>query len=180
MASSKLTGRLKDMSFSRSGKQIISIEVNEDFREAFDSLAADDLDIEIKKHRQKRSLDSNSYAWVLIDHLSAAMKLPKEEVYQRAVRNIGGVSEIVCIQEKAYKKFAEIWSAKGIGWLCEKMPSKIDGCVNAVLYYGSSAYDTEQMSNLISLLVEDCKALGIPTMTPDEILELESKWKNAR
>ena len=176
MASSKLTGRLKDMAFSRSNKQIISIEVNEDFREEFDTLAGYDLDIEIKKHSKKRSLEASAYCWVLCDKLAEKMDLPKEEVYRNAIRHIGGVSEIVCVQEKAYQSLKQIWEDRGIGWQTDILPSKIEGCVNMVLYYGSSTYDSKQMSSLISQLVRDCESVGISTMTPSEIDAMIARW----
>ena len=60
------------------------------------------------------------------------------------------------------------------------MPSKIEGCTNVILYYGSSTYNTEQMSRLINLVVEDCKAQGVETMTPDEINRMLSLWGGAK
>lgn len=45
-----------------------------------------------------------------------------------------------------------------------------------MLYYGSSTYDTAQMSRLINIIVEECKAQGIETRTPDEISKLVSLW----
>ena len=44
-----------------------------------------------------------------------------------------------------------------------------------VLYYGSSVYDTKQMSALIDHIVQDCKALGIETKTPAEIMLLNER-----
>lgn len=176
MAKNTLTGRLKDIAFSRTGKQILSIEINEDFRTAFDSLAEADLDIEIKKHYRKRSLDANAYFWVLADKLAEKLGKSREEIYREQIREIGGVSEIVCVQEKAYDKLAEIWSGKGMGWQVEQIPSKIDGCVNAVLYYGSSVFDTKQMSTLLENTIRECESLGISTMTPNEVASLLSHW----
>ena len=43
-------------------------------------------------------------------------------------------------------------------------------------YYGSSSYDTQQMSRLIELAVADAKELGIETLTPNEIAELLAFW----
>lgn len=176
MAKNTLTGRLKDIAFSRTGKQILSIEINEDFRTAFDSLAEADLDIEIKKHRKKRSLDANAYAFVLIDKLASALGKSKEEVYRDEIKHIGGVSEIVCVQTKAMDKLVEAWCGHGLGWQVDVMPSKIEGCTNCILYYGSSTYDTKQMSDLISQLIQDCESLGISTMTPNEVASLLSHW----
>ena len=68
------------------------------------------------------------------------------------------------------------WERNGIGWMAETFPSKLKGCVNVTVWYGSSTYDTEQMSRLIDAVVEDCKAVGIETMTPAELDALVSRW----
>ena len=54
--------------------------------------------------------------------------------------------------------------------------SKIPGYRNLRCYYGSSTYDTKQMSQLIDNLVQDCKALGIETLTPDKLALLTEEW----
>ena len=180
MATSKLTGRLKDMAFNRNNKQVVSIEIDNDFRNEFDELAGYELDIEIKKHSKKRSLEANSYAWVLIDKLAEKLNKTKAEVYRDEIRHIGGVSEVVCVQEKAFNKLKEVWESKGTGWQVEQMPSKIEGCTNCILYYGSSTYTTKQMSSLISQLVSDCESLGISTMTPAEIDLMIARWGNRK
>jgi hypothetical protein len=171
-------GRLKDLSFGRNGEQHITLTVKTDFCEEFDRLKDHDVSFEIKRHRKSRSLDANAYAWVLIDRIASASGEPKETVYREAIRNIGGVSEIVCVQDRAKDALCRLWESKGIGWLCEELPSKLNGCTNMVLYAGSSAYDTAQMSLLIDRLIQDAKALGIPTETPDQIAERLSLWDN--
>ena len=60
--------------------------------------------------------------------------------------------------------------------MAETFPSKLKGCVNVTVWYGSSVYDTEQMSRLIDAVVEDCKAVGIETMTPEELDALMIRW----
>lgn len=171
-----MTGRLKDIIFTRKGEQIISFITRSDFSEAFDALKDADVEVEIRKHRPRRSNDANAYCWTLIDKLASETAVTKEEMYRKAIRSIGGVSEIVCVRAEAFDKLKAVWCAKGIGWQVDQMPSKIDGCVNAVLYYGSSTYDTGQMSSLIDNLIQDCRALGIPTDTPEQIARIKSLW----
>lgn len=131
---------------------------------------------EIKEHRQKRSLDANAYAWVLMDKLAEATKIPKAEIYREAVRNIGGNAETVCVKKKAADKLRSAWGGNGLGWCSEETPSKLEGCTNVILYYGSSTYDVAQMSRLIDNLVSDCKALGIETLPPDKLSLLKEEW----
>ena len=133
---------------------------------------------ELVKAKQRRSLDANAYAWVLIDKIAKAVNLTRVEVYRNAVRSIGGVSEIVCVTAGAVKRLCTTWEKNGIGWQTETMPSKIEGCVNVVLYYGSSAYDVQQMSVLIDQLVQDAKALGIETMSPYKLEGLLNEWES--
>lgn len=134
--------------------------------------------LEVKEHRNKRSRDANAYAWVLIHKLAAAMHLTPEEVYLEAVRNVGCNYEIIHIRDEAADHFKKIWEAKGLGWPCLDLGrSKIPGYRNLVTYYGSSTYDTHQMSRLIDNLVQDCKALEIETMTPDKLALLKEGWK---
>ena len=131
---------------------------------------------EIKEYREKRSLDANAYAWVLIDKIATAIRSSKTEVYRAAIRDIGGVSDIVCVKDSAVEKLRQGWSKNGIGWQTESEPSKIPGFSRVVLYYGSSAYDTAQMSQLIDHLVQDAKAIGIETLPPDKLEGLLSEW----
>lgn len=131
---------------------------------------------EIKKAKKRRSLDSNAYAWVLIDKIAAAVRLPKEEVYRNAIRGIGGVSDIVCVKNEAVASLRRNWTRNGVGWQVETMPSKIQGCTNVILYHGSSSYDQKQMSVFLEKLIEDAKALGIETMPPDKLEGLLNEW----
>lgn len=176
----RLTGRIVGGSIDfRTNKPTVTFEVNElnDFKLMMDDLNDKTLSIEVKPYRAKRSLDANAYFFVLADKLAAKLGTSKEEVYRNAVRDIGGVSEIVCVKNEAVERLCEGWSKNGIAWQTETFPSKIDGCTNVILYYGSSTYTTDQMSRLIDHIVQDCKAVGIETMTPNAIAEMLSLWE---
>ena len=134
-------------------------------------------DLEVKEHRRKRSLDANAYCWVLINKLADVMRIPPTEVYRQAIQDISGNSEVIPIKEEAVAQFKQAWSHNGLGWLCKDMgKSKIPGYRNLMVYYGSSVYDTKQMSELIDHLVQDCKALEIETLTPDKLSMLMEEW----
>ena len=175
-----LTGRLVNASFSWSGKPLITIEFNE--RESavqmFDELkSSEKVSVGIKKFRQKRSLDANAYAWVLIGKIAEKTNVPRVDVYRSAIKEIGGNYDVVCAQDKAVEALRESWSKNGIGWITDTMPSKIEGCTNVMVYYGSSSYDSQQMCRLINILVQDCEQLGIEVKPQEEINSLLSSWK---
>lgn len=133
--------------------------------------------IEVKEKKKKRSLNSNSYAWVLLGKLAEKLRIPKTDIYRNYVKEIGGnTKDIVCVQDKALDKLRSAWESNGLGWVTDTLPSKIDGCTNVILYYGSSTYDVEQMSRLIQLIVQDCKQFGIPTYDQEELDRLVQEW----
>lgn len=176
----KLTGRMTDTSIDFvTGKPRITLILNEKsiFVQGYDDLKdLEKISIELKPFRAKRSLDANAYCWVLLDKIAEKTGIPKEYIYRNEIKNIGGNSEIVCVTNEAVNKVRDGWERNGIGWQTDTFPSKIDGCTNVILYYGSSAYDTKQMSRLLDNIIQDCEALNIPTETPERIAEMKSLW----
>lgn len=180
----KLTGKIVDVNVDFvTGVPKITLAINEknDLLQEYDDLKdLEMLSIEIKKYRARRSLDANAYCWVLIDKIAENQSVSKEEVYCESIKSIGGNSEIVCVKNEAVEKLCEGWRRNGIGWQTDTMPSKIDGCTCVILYYGSSVYDSKQMSLLLDRLIQDCKALGIQTETPEMIEKMKSLWKGEK
>ena len=178
----RVSGRIAGANIGlMTNKPQLTLEINElnDFKQLVDDMnGCEKLSIEIKPYRARRSLDSNAYAWVLLDRLSEKLGISKVELYREYIRNIGGVSETVCVQDKAVDKLCEAWESKGVGWQTETFPSKIEGCTNVVLYYGSSTYDSAQMKRLLDLIRQDCAEQGIEYATPDEIAKMMSLWES--
>ena len=148
-------------------------------RSAVDEFRELDISAELKKWRNSRSLDANAYAWVLIGKIAEATRQGKTDVYRAAIREIGGNSTTVCVQDKAVESLREGWQRNGIGWITDTMPSKLDGCTNVILYYGSSEYDTKQMSTLIDHLITEAKELGIETLSPTDLERMMGVWQKA-
>lgn len=175
------TGRLSNIAISyATGKPLLTLEVDEDrntLLEAAEELRASErLAIKVGKFRKRRSLDANAYCWVLISKLAEKLNIPKTEIYRTAIREIGGNSDTVCVQDKAVQSLCDGWQRNGIGWMTETFKSKIDGCTNVTLYYGSSTYDTNQMSRLINNIVEECRLQGIETRSQEELESLLNAW----
>ena len=134
---------------------------------------------ELKKYREKRSLDANAYFWKMLDELARALGETKETLYHRYIKECGIFRDFCLAQEEA-KTFRTSWSMLGVGWVTEQIDYAEDGerlMIRA--YYGSSTYNTKQMSRLIDSVVEDCKALGIETLPPDKLALMKEEWKRA-
>lgn len=175
-----MKARLLDLSFSIDGKQRLTVELDGDFRDMFDELHEKDVDVTVKRYYKRRSLEANAYAWVLIGKIAEKKHIRKTEVYRNAIRDIGGVSDLVTIKKSAFRRLQETWIKNGIGWQVDEIKSTIPGWTNAVLYYGSSSYTTSQMSDLISSLVQDAQSLGIETRSPEDIQSLLIEYNQYR
>lgn len=139
----------------------------------------DKLDIDIKKYRKKRSLDANAYCWVLCDTIAKELSkdgiiTTKENIYKEAIKDIGTFEPMI-VEEKAFENFKRIWEKQGLGFLIQEIAKK-DKCIKVHCYYGSSTYDSKEMSLLIELLVEEAKQLNIEVKTKQEIESLLEMW----
>lgn len=134
----------------------------------------EELDIRVVKHRQKRSLDANAYAWVLISKLADALLTSKEEVYEQMLRRYGVLYE----DESGYltvtvRSTVDMDRIKGHWYLL-----KDNGSYKAyAMIKGSSEYDTQEMSHFIDGIVSEAKELDIETLPPRELEEMKAGWK---
>ena len=173
-----MRARLHDLTFSRSGKQIVSFELDDDFREKFDELKDTPLTVEVKRYRPKRSKNANDYLWTLCTKIAENQRVSPEEVYRKEIRE-AGVCTAFSVLSHAYERFAECWSAKGIGWFTE-ISGRDGSAIYFLAYHGSSNYNTAEMHRLIENTITDAKALGIETATAAELSLLMDDWKNKK
>lgn len=132
------------------------------------------LQFEIRRYRKGRSLSSNAYAWVLLNRLGEALRRPPEELYRELIRHMPGVSVIKPFRADTVAEWDRIWSHGRTGWQTEILgESRLPGYVDVISYYGSSAFNTEQMRIFLDLLIEECRAQGIETMPPEELERLK-------
>lgn len=123
---------------------------------------------ELYVKKKKRSKDQNSYFWELLQQLCFEMNLDVIQEYKKRVKELGIFKqwEIDTINVPTFEK---LWSDRGIAWFTEKV-EEIGNKTIINAYYGSSSYNSKQMSRLLDNLVQDCKEVGIQTL---DMLEIE-------
>lgn len=147
-----------------------------DITSSLEEMVGKKLNLELKK-AGKRSNNANRYLWSLLGELQAKLRIPKEEIYRHYIYGCG-VYSIYCMQNEAVEDFKKIWCSRGLGWVTDETPSKIQGCTNVLAYKGTSEYNRDEMSVLLSQVVEDCEEQGIPTKRQEEIESLLKDWSN--
>lgn len=164
-----MKGRISDLNVSIfNDKQRLTFEIDGDFRTQYDELKGKDLDISVKVFRQKRSLDQNSYAWVLIGKIADKLRASKDDVYLTMLKRYGqgGVIKVQPQNEQAILSAIKYYEPH------EKLYTDTDKYYR--IWAGSSGYNTEEMTIFVDGIISEAKEMGIETMTPDELLEMRS------
>lgn len=159
----------------------ITLEVNEadTVSSQYDSIKDIDLSITLEKHKRKRSLDANAYFHLLVGRIADEQRISKPRCKnillgrygQRETENgkpvvISVLSDIDMMEREDIHTIAI-----GYGTVGDKE------FTHYAVIRGSRTYDSKEMSVLIDGTVEEAQAIGIETMTPDELLRMKSLWK---
>lgn len=138
--------------------------------------------IEIKRPSKKRSLDANSYCWLLCQRIAEVVSrdgtyISKEDVYRRAIKNSGEFVDMAVINA-AVDKTITAWQSNGLGWLTENLGAarNLKNCTKLRCYYGSHVYDMKAMSRLLECLTDECQQLGIPIRPQEDMESLIKEW----
>lgn len=124
-------------------------------------------DIKVDKHRNKRSLNANNYAWALINEIANAMRLSKEEVYFQMLKDYGQRTFFSTLYDVDVSKYnLKYFEPSGIFKQGENTFKSY------IVYLGTSQYNSNEMSIFIDGLVQEARSLGIETLEDREINRL--------
>lgn len=131
------------------------------------------LSIKAVKYREKRSLDSNAYAWVLMQKIAEAVNSDKWSIYLECLKKYSRSFSHVIVKPEAVEKMKELYrTCVDLGEI------SVNGITGHQLqvYYGSSTFNTKEMSVFIDGIVSECKELGIETLAPEELERMKAQW----
>lgn len=147
----------------------------------FHDLKGKEIVVNIDKHREKRSLNANSYERVLEGKIADALGTSKDEVhnqmlarYGQYLRDANGNIVFMLIPESVdYMKDPEIhlkptgkWEDKNgmrYCWYAQMKPSH--------------KLNTKEFATLLDGVISECRELGIEVLSPDEIRHMEEVYK---
>lgn len=123
---------------------------------------------EIKAHKEKRTLTQNAYLWSLINEIGNKMRMSKEEVYLKMIKDYSQ-SMLVTIR-------ADIDVSKFFKYYDFEREAQISGVNFKIykVYEGSSQMNKNEFRVLLDGVIQEAEQIGICTLTPDEINKL--RW----
>ena len=130
------------------------------------------LEVTIRQHRQKRSLDSNSYMWLLLSKMADALHTTKDELYLEMLARYGVFTHIVVKPEIVERVKAEWRTVRELGEVT------VNGKTGMQLqcFFGSSTYNSKEFSVLLDGVISEAKELGIEVISEEEKDLLLEEW----
>lgn len=180
-----LTGKITGVSANYLTKKYeltVSVNEPENLTSGYEKLKdAELLDIKVTKHRKRRSLDANAYFHVLVGKIADELRISKQRCKNIMIGRYGQPFYIESGAEAVIKTnipVDDMMENESVHCMpCSQKSEKGKEVIFYKIYRGSSTYDTREMSILIDGTVEECKNLGIETLTPDELERMKSAWK---
>ena len=156
-----------------SGKWEITFSTDENIPGGIDKIKDKLLLNVVKQYREKRSLDSNAYAWVLMQKIAEAIHSDKWSVYLEMLEKYSRAFTHIIVRPDVVDRVKEEWrTVRNLGEIT------VNGQTGIQLqcYFGSSTFDTKEMSVFIDGLIEECRQLEIETLPPNEIERMKREW----
>ena len=143
----------------------------------YDQTKDEELTVEVKKYRPKRSLTANAYFHVLVGTIAEKMETSHAEIHNMMIARYGVIDEevknVILADEIPWQKLESIH-------LRPTSATKVMD--NGKLYRvyivmkGSHQYDTKQMATLIDGVVSEAKEMNIETIPPQELERMKQSW----
>ena len=167
----KTKAKITDIGRSEmTGKAYIRLEIEGDIDP---SLRDKELDLDLKTHREKRSLDANGLLWACLQEIAVAVSSDKWSIYLQMLKRYGKFDYVI-VKEKAVEAMKKQWRE-----LEEVGEIDIHGekAVQLLCYYGSSTYDTKEFSRLLTGVIDEMREMGLTPPPDRQTQELLKQWK---
>lgn len=146
----------------------LTFEVEGDVTNALDSITGKVLRLTAKQWKEKRSLDSNAYMWVLTDRIAQALGSTRDDEHKRQMLTYGIVDMtdegaiIITLHSRVDVDLIEGY------WKMYKQSG--DGRFKSYMRIKPThEYDSKEMADFLGHIIEEAKELGIETATPAEL-----------
>lgn len=170
------------------GKFQITFQTEQDISGQLDAIRNNPVRVTAKQWKEKRSLDANSYYWVLVTKLAEALHISKPRCHNLMLRRYG--QNLTIDGHGAYIRIPDTEKAEEMALEASEYHIRPTSQVvtgndgvnyrTYIMLMGSSQYDTAEMSHLIDGLVDECKAAGIETLPPDELARMMADYEANR
>ena len=174
-----MIGRIIDFVVCYNRKQRLTLELSGDFTGKYDNLKDKELDVDIKQHREKRSLNANAYFHVLVNKIAAATNDSDDKVKQRLVVEYGTLETDDDGMTVGFKLPASVDVDKIYKYTrcfdTRYENGKEFRCY--LVYKRTHNMNSKEIARVIDGAIEAAQELGIETDTPEQLEKYKKMWE---
>ncbi len=123
-------------------------------------------DVKINVYSDKRTKTMNSYYWVLLSQLANVLRTSKDELHEQLLKRYSQRDYISLLDKVNISDYFPYYEYKS----SYKHNNNTFKCY--LVFKRSSDMNKQEFSILLDGLISECKEVGISTMSPKEISEL--------
>lgn len=132
----------------------------------------DEYLLEATKYRKKRTLEQNALMWELLTQIDEHVNGTREpwQWYVLAIKQTGAKTKVVYMADEALDELKEMCLSTGSFIRAVEPLGMYDDMYVYRIYYGSSMFNTKEMSLLIDTVLDMAQLVGIDTLSWEDIL----------
>lgn len=192
-----LKGRIENLYRDfKTGKWNILLSLDNYPSDELNDLLECNIDIRLKKHFKKRSLDANAYFYVLVNKIAEKEHISDEEVHDRLLAE----NRCYIIENEAVDWMVADWKSSKYRLVRINDQYYYDSLQDVILQKpgggtykakgepkrsrifwhikGSHQMDSKEMARLIDSTVQEAKGLGIETLPQAQLEIMNKEWNN--
>lgn len=139
-----------------------------------EKMAESDLRIRVVRYRKPRSNNANAMFWHCVTEIANALGIDTWTVYIDQLRQFGK-STFIVVKPNMVESVKAQWRES-----LELGPIKVNGkeAVQMHVFFGSSTYNTEEMSKLIDGAIQTMEDLDLPLPIPADVKAALEQWES--
>lgn len=152
---------------------VIEFEINKWMCQRLEELSEQEYIIDISTKKQKRSIEQNSYMWALLTEIDEKVNGSRNpwNWYINAIKRTGAKTKIIYMQEESYEELKEMCMNRDGNIRAVESLGMVDDLYAYRLFYGSSKFNTKEMSMLIDIALDMASLAGLETDEWKELLK---------
>lgn len=174
-----MRAKIKELLLSFGSKiPVVTFEMIDGDAEALEKLKEKDLDVEVKIHREHRSLDANKMLWACLGDMAKVLQRDSWDIYLMMLKRYGKYttllvrSEAVGMLKRQWREIDEVGDTTIVNEDGEAQRMVYLNC-----YFGSSTYDSKEFSHLLDGVISEMKEIGLTPPPSKDIQRAIEKWE---
>lgn len=129
--------------------------------------------VDVSEYKKNRTLEQNALLWELLTQIDKTVNGTRDpwDWYVFAIKKTGAKTKVIYMNDDSLDELKQMCLDKNGNIRAVEPLGKIDDLYAYRIFYGSSKFNTKEMSLLIDNVLDIAQAVGIDRLTWEELLK---------